>query len=56
MKIRTTNGSLYYDNLGLGMDRFSLDWNRFADVAAACYLPPGVVERLRDEKKKSRSA
>lgn len=56
MKIRTTNGSLYYDNLGLGMDRFSLDWNRFADVAAACYLPPGVVERLRDEKKKTKNA
>lgn len=56
MKIRTISGSLYFDNLGLGMDRFSLDWNRFADVAAACYLPPGVVERLRDEKKKTKNA
>ena len=55
MKIRTINGSLYYDNLGLGMDRFSLDWNRFADVAAACYLPPGAVEKLRDEKKNARA-
>jgi hypothetical protein len=53
LKIRTINGALYYDNLGLGMDKFSLDWNRFSDVAAACYLPPGVVERLRDEKKKN---
>ena len=56
LKIRTINGSLYYDNLGLGMDRFSLDWNRFSDVAAACYLPPGVVERLRDEKKNSKAS
>lgn len=53
-KIRTINGALYYDNLGLGMDKFSLDWNRFSDVAAACYLPPGTVERLRDEKKNAR--
>jgi len=50
-KIRTSNGALYYDNLGLGMDKFSLDWNRFSDVAAACYLHPGTVERLRDDKK-----
>jgi hypothetical protein len=54
MKIRTLNGSLYFDNLGLGMDRFSLDWNRFADVAAACYLPSAVVDKMRDEKKKAR--
>lgn len=54
LKIRTINGALYYDNLGLGMDKFSLDWNRFSDVGAACYLHPGTVERLRDEKKNAR--
>jgi hypothetical protein len=54
MKIRTLNGSLYFDNLGLGLDRFSLDWNRFADVAAASYLPNGTVEKMRDDKKKAR--
>ncbi len=54
MKIRTLNGSLYFDNLGLGMDRFSLDWNRFADVAAACYLPAAVVDKMREDKKKAR--
>jgi hypothetical protein len=53
MKIRTLNGSLYFDSMGLGMDRFSLDWNRFADVAAACYLPAGAVEKMREEKRKS---
>jgi hypothetical protein len=51
MKIRTLNGSLYYDSLGLGMDRFSLDWNRFVDVAVASYLPAETVEKLREEKK-----
>ena len=56
IKIRTLNGSLFFDNLGLGMDRFSLDWNRFADVAAASYLPPGTVERMRDDKMNGRSA
>ncbi len=56
MKIRTLNGSLYFDNLGLGMDRFSLDWNRFADVAAACHLPTAVVEKIREDKKKARGA
>ena len=56
MKIRTLNGSLYFDNLGLGMDRFSLDWNRFTDVAAASYLPSGTVEMMRNDKLKSRSA
>lgn len=55
MKIRTLNGSLYYDNLGLGMDRFSLDWNRFVDVAVASYLPSGTVEKLREEKKNARN-
>jgi hypothetical protein len=54
LKIRTINGALYYDNLGLGMDKFSLDWNRFSDVAAACYLHPGTVERLRDDKKNAK--
>jgi hypothetical protein len=54
MKIRTLNGSLYFDNLGLGMDRFSLEWNRFADVAAACHLPTAVVEKIREDKKKAR--
>jgi len=54
MKIRTLNGSLYFDNLGLGLDRFSLDWNRFADVAAACYMPAATVEKMRDDKKKAR--
>jgi len=53
-KIRTLSGSLFFDNLGLGMDRFSLDWNRFADVAAACYLPPGTIEKMRDDKKMAR--
>ena len=53
-KIRTSNGALYYDNLGLGMDKFSLDWNRFSDVAAACYLHPGTVQRIRDDKKNAR--
>ena len=56
MKIRTLNGSLYFDNLGLGMDRFSLDWNRLSDVAAASYLPSGTVEMMRNDKLKSRSA
>jgi hypothetical protein len=54
MKIRTLNGSLYFDNLGLGLDRFSLDWNRFADVAAASHLPSGTVEKMRDDIKKAR--
>lgn len=54
MKIRTLSGSLFFDNLGLGMDRFSLDWNRFADVAAACYLPPRTIEKMRDDKKMAR--
>jgi hypothetical protein len=55
MKIRTLNGSLYYDSLGLGMDRFSLDWNRFVDVAVASYLPAETVEKLREEKKNARN-
>ncbi len=55
-KIRTVNGSLFYDNLGLGMDRFSLDWNRFTDVAAASYLPSGTVEKMRNDKINARSA
>jgi hypothetical protein len=55
MKIRTLNGSLYYDSLGLGMDRFSLEWNRFVDVAVASYLPAETVEKLREEKKNARN-
>lgn len=51
-KIRTSNGTLSFDQLGLGLDKFSLDWNRFHDVAAACYLPAGTVARLRGGKEK----
>ncbi|MSU31521.1 MAG: hypothetical protein EXS25_02450 [Pedosphaera sp.] len=53
-KIRALNGSLFFDNLGLGMDRFSLDWNRFSDVGAACYLPSGTIELMRNGKKIAR--
>ena len=51
-KIRAANGTLSFDQLGLGLDKFSLDWNRFHDVAAACYLPAGTVARLRHGDKK----
>jgi hypothetical protein len=37
------------------MDRFSLDWNRFVDVAVASYLPAETVEKLREEKKNARN-
>ncbi len=53
-KIRTLSGSLFFDNLGLGMDRFSLDWNRFPDVGAASYLPSGTLELMRNDKKIAR--
>lgn len=56
MKIRALTGSLYFDNQGLGLDRFSLDWNRFNDVGAACYVPMAWVEKIREERRKGRPA
>jgi len=54
IKVRALTGSLYFDNLGLGLDRFSLDWNRFHDVGAACYPPLAWVEKVREERRKGR--
>lgn len=56
MKIRALSASLYYDNQGLGLERFSLDWNRYPDVGVACCLSTAWLEKIRQKRRIGRES